>query len=352
MKKTDSISSRHRQAAETCHRMIKGRENTRKRSTGALSFFCLMIAFTPGMTQSLLPVPGDQLFLTPDENRRLPAETPKGVFLDFPVPAEASIQDSNSTQLKTRQAAMDWEKKTDTANIPETREIPEEPSARSRVFLEGSVRNVASDAHLDQVSAEVFILDDQGQMQRAYSGSTRGRQFFLPLIRETPHILILRKSGYKPMAVYLEPADTDLQQIFRLEERSRPAFVPEDVFVFCGPPDFEENYSPDSIYVGDEEAALDSLIAGIAFFEENDAFRHRRLSISGENSGNQKPIGAFEVLEATSLRREPYFKSEILLRLNQGDELEVLEKTNAHWWKARFKKEQGFVKAFMLLPKE
>ena len=57
-------------------------------------------------------------------------------------------------------------------------------------------------------------------------------------------------------------------------------------------------------------------------------------------------VGALK--EPTSLREGPSHETEVLLRFQSGDEVEILEKTDEFWWKARFDGQEGYVKAFLL----
>ena len=58
--------------------------------------------------------------------------------------------------------------------------------------------------------------------------------------------------------------------------------------------------------------------------------------------------GVYQVTEKTSLRQSPDSQSEVLLRLPIGGKVEVLEKTDQYWWKARYDGRTGWVKCALL----
>ncbi|MFZ2898734.1 MAG: DUF5723 family protein [Saprospiraceae bacterium] len=59
----------------------------------------------------------------------------------------------------------------------------------------------------------------------------------------------------------------------------------------------------------------------------------------------QTSLGVFTLTESTSLRAEPTHKSNALMRLRQGMEVRVLEKTTDLWWKVEARGMTGYCKA-------
>lgn len=59
----------------------------------------------------------------------------------------------------------------------------------------------------------------------------------------------------------------------------------------------------------------------------------------------QASLGVFSLTESTSLRAEPTHKSNALMRLREGMEVRVLEKTTDLWWKVEAKGVTGYCKA-------
>lgn len=56
----------------------------------------------------------------------------------------------------------------------------------------------------------------------------------------------------------------------------------------------------------------------------------------------------FKVKAATSLRAEATHTARTLLRFDAGNKVELLEKTDAFWWKVRYKGKIGYAKAALL----
>ena len=59
-------------------------------------------------------------------------------------------------------------------------------------------------------------------------------------------------------------------------------------------------------------------------------------------------LGTFQVTKATSLRALPTSSSAVINRLAEGDQLQVVEKTEYYWWKVVDKGRVGYVKALLL----
>lgn len=62
-------------------------------------------------------------------------------------------------------------------------------------------------------------------------------------------------------------------------------------------------------------------------------------------SDNSPSIGTYTMTDATSLREDATHKSGVILRLQSGDKVELLEKTDQWWWKIRFAGKVGWAKA-------
>lgn len=56
----------------------------------------------------------------------------------------------------------------------------------------------------------------------------------------------------------------------------------------------------------------------------------------------------YQVTQATSLREGSHHTTNVLLRFNPGDQVEVLEKTDHWWWKVQYNGKIGYAKAALL----
>jgi len=61
-----------------------------------------------------------------------------------------------------------------------------------------------------------------------------------------------------------------------------------------------------------------------------------------------QPLGIFQATQETSLRERPTSSSKVLRRLSAGDKLQLIEKTEYHWWKVMDKGRVGYVKALLM----
>ena len=203
------------------------------------------------------------------------------------------------------------------------------------VFLEGSVRDRRTGEALEQVIVEVFVLDEQGEMRRAYAGTALSGHLALPLVREVPHVLLLRKAGYEARAIYLEGSAVDISRTIALvpDHEGRP----EELAT--------RGVSPAGIALLPTLALPDSLVASHPTADTVRAFLETPRSGAPE-----AVIGHFELTQATSLRAAPTHKSEVLLRFRPGDRVKVLEKTEYYWWRVRYEERTGYAKALLLAP--
>jgi hypothetical protein len=59
-------------------------------------------------------------------------------------------------------------------------------------------------------------------------------------------------------------------------------------------------------------------------------------------------IGSYRMIGSTSLRYGPHHTEGVILRLREGDEISLLEKTSVHWWRVKYGGLEGYVKASFL----
>ena len=56
----------------------------------------------------------------------------------------------------------------------------------------------------------------------------------------------------------------------------------------------------------------------------------------------------YSLTTATSLRKEPHSKSRVILRFQPGDQVQVLEAVDTHWWKVKYRGQVGWAKRSLL----
>ena len=69
------------------------------------------------------------------------------------------------------------------------------------------------------------------------------------------------------------------------------------------------------------------------------------------NTVEPKPVkGLLRVKQATSLRTGPSASERVIRRLQESEEVFLLEKTDRYWWKVRFEDQVGYAKAALMIP--
>lgn len=71
-------------------------------------------------------------------------------------------------------------------------------------------------------------------------------------------------------------------------------------------------------------------------------------SSSEQPSSQTGSLGSFFITQSTSFRRSPSSSAGVIRRFQEGDKVELVEKTNTDWWKVMFRREMGWVKAALL----
>lgn len=172
-----------------------------------------------------------------------------------------------------------------------------------------------------------------------FTGSAYSGIFSMPLEREFTHIIIVRKLGYLPDEFLLEAGDAGAQQELRHEfilvegpapttSRHQPGFPPS-----AGPT--AQIPAKPSPAVPDRPLEPAPVAEGTA-------------SVNGTPDSPQPALGTYEITDPTSLREGPHHTHPVIMRFNAGDRVEVLEKTDAYWWKVRYRGRVGYVKAALL----
>jgi len=207
------------------------------------------------------------------------------------------------------------------------------------IVLRGSVLDQRSAEMLDRIVIEVFVLDERGEMQRAYAGNALTGRLSLPLARGMSHILLLRKAGYESRAVFVEGSHVDLSKTFLLVSRDD---FSEDVLVARG-------VAPGYI----------TPLPALSLPKKLIAAQPRNTSIVpyirvprhlAPGSSQEREVEAYRLTAATSFREAATHRSAVLLRFQPGDRVEVLEKNEPYWWRVQFRGKTGYAKALLLEP--
>ena len=242
---------------------------------------------------------------------------------------------------------------------------PAEEEEKSKPVLQGTIVESGARDTLKNVAVEVFFIDQEGQMQRAYTGLVHSGKFTIPLLPEATHLLILRKAGYESEAFLVEEEQALCEQAFELTAREKASHQEEQVTE-----DADSSGRESVILVS---ADMDDVLDLSKFRTESGQLlailvpqsQAERLEIKEELSEKGgvdslakeerqeiagAPIGRYVLTAATSFRQKATHESDVLLRFQPNDEVEVLEKTNVWWWRVRYNDRTGYVKARLLRP--
>jgi len=186
------------------------------------------------------------------------------------------------------------------------------PEAARFTQFQGRILDEQTRSPLEDCILELFFIDENGEVQRTYSGRLRNAAFSLPMFRGFEHIALLRRQGYEAKAFYLGTMMEDRQHDFLLLASQFTHSPIKGTPISSG-----QTQMPPS-------PAEEEVMAP------------------------KPPIGYFQVIQATSLRATASHRSEILFRFQAGNEVEVLEKTEKFWWKVRYLGKTGYIKSFLL----
>jgi hypothetical protein len=206
------------------------------------------------------------------------------------------------------------------------------PPADPRSFtLSGTARDVENGDILTGISVEVYQFNENGQRDLVYTGSFYNGRLSVPLRRGYSHQVIVNRAGYDPKVLLLEAnrisaSEAEVMRDFAL--RKAPSAMPETTAPGANVPSPKDN--PE---ISTSPSDLPSPNA--------EGVEAQEASAPG--------LGTYYLTDKTSLRRGPHHTTGVILRFDEGDRVEVLEKTNEWWWKARFRGRIGYVKAHLLV---
>lgn len=202
--------------------------------------------------------------------------------------------------------------------------------ANPRFFtLAGTVRDAGTGEVLKSIVVEAYKIGSNGEKELAYTGSFYSGNLSIPLSRGFSHQIIITRIGYQPEETFLEATrvgadEAEVKRDFILRQAAAPVSPPLRP---TPPPAAPEEQAP---------AAAPAPVSEEVMVPQE------------EVQQPEQSWGEYRLTEKTSLRQGPSHTTDVLLRFNKGDRVEVLEKTGEWWWKVRFKDQTGYVKAQLL----
>lgn len=241
---------------------------------------------------------------------------------------------------------------------------PEEVPVSSQFTFAGTAYEEDTNDPLRGISVEAYRIDSSGQKVLAYTGSFYNGRIELPLQRGYSHQVIISKPAYQAAEFLIEASRTRKSNRIEKDFTLRPGTMESTAPVNAAPPE------PAPEVPGNSENADD--VAGNENEEVNNSatlsqpadvipsmplspphFSGEREAEAGEeklegNKPTEPTFGFYRLLDKTSLRQGPTHTTDVLLRFDIGDQVDILEKTNKYWWKARYRNRIGYVKAHLL----
>lgn len=170
--------------------------------------------------------------------------------------------------------------------------------------LAGTTRDAYTNEIVKGVKLEVHQLSDTGAKQLVFTGAFYRGDISVVLRRGQIYQVKVSRQDYLSQVINLLPRDVQSKEVvierdFILRKKER------------------------------DQAGREKDLA-LTMAEKN---------IAGEQ---------YLITTATSLRRDADSRSKVILRLQPGDRVEMLETTDQWWWKIRFKGKTGYAKALLM----
>ena len=215
------------------------------------------------------------------------------------------------------------------------RSKPEAFPSEKYLRLTFKVMEAETERPLKGILLDVYRLRDRYSRELVLTRSFYSGHFEINIDRSRPHVVIVKKRGYEGKEYYLDPAEmgdkTGHELWFYLEEQIMAGMDP-----FAG---VVEDEVKNSSFYSDGKAAVDKKLFMAPSLADPAAARQ------------MEPKAAFikfHLRSQTELYAGPSAAAPVRSRFAAGDRVDLLETTNRHWWKVRFKGQVGWVKADFL----
>lgn len=212
-------------------------------------------------------------------------------------------------------------------------------------LFSASIANLQTGLRVERAKYEIYTMSGDGEQKLFLIGSVMNGELSVELAVNQVHVLKLFAQGYQDQEVALRKAgiqksQTKMRRQIKLVPKEASTAV-EEAIPDGSPTDSlsqADNPKPEDLSGEDPEEVKDPL-------REPDS-----NEVSPETSTAElvENLQLFRLSRSTSLRRAATHNSGIILRLKEGNQVEVLEKTNNSWWMVKFGEEIGFAKAALM----
>jgi hypothetical protein len=203
------------------------------------------------------------------------------------------------------------------------------------VSLVATVVNEDSREQLTGIGIELYV-EQNDRIESLLTKRTFGHGvIILTLNRDLNHRLVIAKPGFHPTEVMLTREEMKGLSLLKKEFELR---LDESVHSIALP------ILPEEVQNERSENPTAGIVPTIAVILPVDTVTER----TSANKDKPRVFVVYEVMQNSVLRKTPDEAAELLLSVQKGSRLEVLEKTNALWYKVRFRDYTGFLPARML----
>jgi len=243
-----------------------------------------------------------------------------------------------------------FQKKSPPINSLSTAPLNQKHNSRSRrkahtptlfpsVSLVATVVNEDSREQLTGIGIELYAKQND-RIESLLTKRTFGHGvIILTLNRDLNHRLVIAKSGFQPTEVMLDKEEMKGLSLLKKEFELQ---LDESVHSIALP------IMPEDVLNEQSENPISGVLPTISVILPVDTVTER----TSANKDKPRVFVVYEVMQNSVLRKTPDEAAELLLSVQKGSRLELLEKTNALWYKVRFRDFVGFLPTRMLRPEK
>lgn len=272
-------------------------------------------------------------------------------YADTRVGGIQSIEDTKSGVDATKTSwpkkkKQKFQKKSPSINSLSTAPINQKRNPRSKrknntatlipsVSLVATVVNEDSREQLTGIGIELYV-EQNDRIESLLTKRTFGHGvIILTLNRELNYRLVIVKPGFHSTEVMLAKEEMKGLSLWKKEFELR---LDESIHSIALP------IMPEEVQNERSENPTAGTIPTISIILPVDTVTER----TSANKDKPRVFVVYEVMQNSVLRKTPDEAAELLLSVQKGSRLELLEKTNALWYKVRFRDFTGFLPARML----
>lgn len=219
---------------------------------------------------------------------------------------------------------------------PRSRRKNHTPTLFPSVSLVATVVNEDSREQLTGIGIELYV-EQNDRIESLLTKRTFGHGvILLTLNRDLNHRLVIAKPGFHRTEIMLSKEEMKGLSLLKKEFELK---LEESVHSIALP------IMPEEVQNEQSENPISGVLPTIAVILPVDTVTER----TSANKDKPRVFVVYEVMQSSVLRKTPDEAAELLLSVQKGSRLELLEKTNALWYKVRFRDYIGFLPARMLV---